>query len=86
MKTRNWYYVEIEKRSGREFHEVHKEDCRYMPRRENRIYLGNFYDCGVAKIKAEKNFPNEVALCSNCCSIPEADTEITKSSEQILAK
>lgn len=67
MKTRNWYYVEIEKRDGRKYHEIHKEFCKYLPKREDRIYLGNFMDCDYAIKEAEKHFPEDVVVCPKCC-------------------
>ena len=38
-------------------HEVHKEDCQFLPDKENRVDLGLFYDCEQAVEKAKKDYP-----------------------------
>jgi len=53
-------------------HEVHTSDCRYMPREENRIYLGTFDKCRDAVQAAKKHYPKAHG-CSYC--IKECHTE-----------
>lgn len=47
-------------------HEVHISTCSFMPSIENRIYLGNFYDCESAIKEAKKHF-YKVDGCYYCC-------------------
>ena len=50
-------------------HEVHKLGCDYMPKEENRIYLGDYTHCTYAVNKA-KDYYNQVNgcyYCSNAC-------------------
>ncbi len=48
-------------------HEIHKEDCRYMPDIKNRMYLGSFYNCQQAVRLAKLTFPNSEG-CKFCMS------------------
>jgi len=57
------YYVNRNPQTGGE-HEIHKEDCSYMP--ENPIYLGYFKDCWGALEKA-KDYYTDVDGCFWCC-------------------
>jgi hypothetical protein len=47
-------------------HEVHREDCSYLPDAVNRIYLGDFSSCQFAIAKA-KEYYNDVDGCYYCC-------------------
>ena len=38
-------------------HEVHKYDCSWLPKPENREYLGDFSSCRGAVQKAKKKYP-----------------------------
>jgi phage-related protein len=53
-------------------HEVHKSGCAWMPRLENCLYLGEFYDGKAAVAKAKTIYPNSDG-CKHCC--PEAHTK-----------
>jgi hypothetical protein len=46
-------------------HEVHHEDCRYLPAPQNKTYLGQFSNCAVA-VDAAKNNHGQVNGCKEC--------------------
>ncbi|CAL2078877.1 hypothetical protein [Tenacibaculum sp. 190524A05c] len=46
-------------------HEVHKFGCFWLPKVENRIYLGNFTNCKDAVKEAKKHY-NKVNGCYHC--------------------
>lgn len=46
-------------------HEVHKQDCQWLPNPENRKYLGEFSDCAAAVREAKKHY-NQVNGCATC--------------------
>ena len=50
-------------------HEVHKDGCAWLPKIENRIYLGNFSNCKDAVREARKYYSqvNGCYYCSNDC-------------------
>lgn len=50
-------------------HEVHTENCIYLPSSENRKYLGDFSSCSDAVKEAKKTYPksNGCKTCSNAC-------------------
>lgn len=50
-------------------HEVHSEDCPYLPDYEDRIELGNFWDCEDAmKVARKKAKPvNGCFYCAHEC-------------------
>lgn len=62
------YYVNKHAQSNGD-HEVHHEDCRYLPSSDNRRYLGEFSNCKPAVIEAKKyyNQVNGCKACSNEC-------------------
>ena len=47
-------------------HEVHTSSCPFLPRVENRIYLGMFNTCAEAIIAARRYYLN-VDGCYYCC-------------------
>lgn len=47
-------------------HEVHRQDCLWMPDAENRIYLGVFNN-GKDAVNAAKNYYDDVDGCYFCC-------------------
>ncbi|TDD95183.1 hypothetical protein [Flavobacterium cellulosilyticum] len=49
--------------------EVHTEFCGYIPKVENRKYLGEFSNCKDAVSEAKKTYPqsNGCKTCSNSC-------------------
>ncbi len=49
-------------------HEVHSEDCKYLPTSNNRLYLGYFDNCRDAIKEAYKYYDN-VDGCYYCCSL-----------------
>jgi hypothetical protein len=52
-------------------HEVHQEDCHYLPLPQNRIYLGEFTNCRQA-VTAASAYYSDVDGCRFCS--PECDT------------
>lgn len=50
-------------------HEVHKEGCYWLPKFENRKYLGEFNNCKDAVKEAKKEYDqvNGCKHCSNEC-------------------
>ena len=46
-------------------HEVHDEDCRYLPLVANRIYLGEFSSCYGA-VTASKQYYSTTNGCRTC--------------------
>lgn len=58
------YYVNNRAQSNGD-HEVHDEDCRYLPLPQNRTYLGKFLTCKPAVEKA-KSYHKQVNGCSTC--------------------
>lgn len=58
------YYVNKNAQSGGE-HEVHTSGCSWLPKEENRIYLGTFTTCQAAVIEAGKHYSN-VDGCKYC--------------------
>jgi len=62
------YYVNKNAQSNGD-HEVHIQDCKYLPNPENRKYLGEFDDCKDAVKEARKTYSqsNGCKTCSNSC-------------------
>lgn len=50
-------------------HEVHTASCSFLPDAENRIYLGDFYNCKDAVREAKKYYSRSDGCyyCSNEC-------------------
>ena len=62
------YYVNKNAQSNGD-HEVHKTGCSWLPKIENRIYLGVFSSCSPAVTKARSHYTqvNGCAHCSPAC-------------------
>ncbi|MCB0745963.1 MAG: hypothetical protein KDC90_00735 [Ignavibacteriae bacterium] len=62
------YYVNKNAQANGD-HEVHKSDCSFLPKEENRIYLGVFDNCKDAVREAKKYYSqvNGCYYCSNEC-------------------
>lgn len=62
------YYVNKNAQSNGD-HEVHKDSCNYLPKAENRIYLGIFSNCRDAVKEAQKYYTqvNGCYWCSHDC-------------------
>lgn len=58
------YYVNKNAQSNGD-HEVHKQDCSFLPLPENRIYLGDFTYCSSAVTEARKHY-RQVNGCYYC--------------------
>ncbi|WP_430412526.1 hypothetical protein [Kordia sp.] len=63
-----YYYVNKNAQSNGD-HEVHKSGCSWLPKEENRIYLGSFDNCKDAVKEAKKYYDdvNGCYYCSNNC-------------------
>jgi hypothetical protein len=48
-------------------HEVHTEDCNYLPLPANRRYLGEFSSCEPAVQEAKKTYSTSNG-CKTCCN------------------
>lgn len=48
-------------------HEVHREDCQYLPQPQNRVYLGEYSNCEPAVTKAKGHY-KQVNGCKTCCA------------------
>lgn len=61
------YYVNKNAQDGD--HEVHANDCIYLPKVDNRTYLGEFSSCigAVATAKNIYTTTNGCKACSNLC-------------------
>lgn len=62
------YYVNQNSQSNGD-HEVHTEDCSFLPNPENREYLGRFNNCcdAVNIAKQKYSTANGCYFCSNAC-------------------
>lgn len=58
------YYVNNNAQSNGD-HEVHTEDCIYLPLPQNRTYLGTFSTCSTAVTEAKKYY-RQVNGCKTC--------------------
>jgi len=63
------YYVNRNAQANGD-HEVHKEDCEFLPLEVNRIYLGYFTNCQDVVKKAKESFKqsNGCYFCSRECN------------------
>lgn len=59
------YYVNKNAQPNKD-HEVHTDDCRYLPISPNRKYLGEYTNCKPAIIEAKKTYPQSNG-CKICC-------------------
>lgn len=63
------YYVNKNDTGNPNFnHEVHCEDCFWLPTVNNRIYLGYFDSCYDA-VKMAKEYYINVDGCATCCPL-----------------
>ncbi len=62
------YYVNKNAQANGD-HEVHTTGCSYMPKAENRTYLGDFTSCQPAVREAKKTYTksNGCFYCSRPC-------------------
>jgi hypothetical protein len=60
------YYVNNNAQSNGD-HEVHHEDCTYLPLVQNRTSLGILSNCGDAVKEAKKHY-KQVNGCETCCT------------------
>ncbi|MDN4012160.1 hypothetical protein QX233_06810 [Chryseobacterium gambrini] len=62
------YYVHTKAQENGD-HEVHYEDCIFLPNPNNRKYLGMFYSCESAVKEAKKDYAkaNGCKTCSKEC-------------------
>ena len=64
------FYVNTQAQSNGD-HEVHDDNCKYLPNAQNRKYLGEFYSCHAAVAEAKKDYSkaNGCYFCANSCHI-----------------
>jgi len=57
-------------------HEVHTYSCVYLPREENRLFLGDHATCATAVAQAKLTYSksNGCAYCSRSCHTTEGRT------------
>ena len=62
------YYVNKNAQNNGD-HEIHTSHCRFLPKDENRIYLGYYTNCQPAVEKARDYYDNVdgCAYCSSRC-------------------
>ncbi|MGV7106424.1 hypothetical protein [Flavobacterium sp. U410] len=62
------YYVNKNQQSNGD-HEVHTQNCIYLPSESNRKYLGEFSNCKEAVKESKKTYAqsNGCKTCSNEC-------------------
>jgi len=60
------YYVNNNPQAAGE-HEVHKENCKFLPSFENRTYLGFFNNCDEAVKKSKLHYFKNSDGCYFCC-------------------
>ena len=62
------YYVNKNAQSNGD-HEVHNEDCKFLPNSDNRKYLGEQSNCKEAVTEAKKSYSksNGCKTCSDLC-------------------
>jgi len=63
------YYVNKNAQTNTGDHEVHSEDCTYLPHPDHRLYLGEFSMCisAIAEAKTIYINSNGCKTCSNFC-------------------
>lgn len=59
------YYINKQAQSNGD-HEVHKDDCTYLPSLANRKYLGDHLNCKSAVTEAKKTYTQSNG-CKTCC-------------------
>jgi hypothetical protein len=59
------YYVNDRAQANGD-HEVHKENCKYMP--NDKTYLGDFSTCKPAVEAAKKKYPTTANGCFYCAN------------------
>ena len=60
------YFYNYEDEHG--YHEIHNEDCMYLPSPENRTYIGSYSDCSSAFMNASIRYPDKkFDGCFFCC-------------------
>ena len=59
-----YYYVNKNAQENGD-HEVHTTGCRWLPKSENRTYLGDFTSCTPAVAKAREHY-TKVNGCYHC--------------------
>jgi len=64
------YYVNKQAQANGD-HEVHKEDCSFLPAVDNRLYVGDFVSCqpAVQAAKAYYAAADGCAFCSPACNL-----------------
>ena len=67
MTFKHYYFNNSVDNNGR--HEVHTEDCRYLPAVHNRTYIWLCSDCKDAIDSAKREYPyKSFDGCFHCCN------------------
>ena len=61
------YYISLTTQNPKRNHEIHHEDCRYLPKIENREDLGYCTNCNMAMFTAIMRGYTNVDRCIHCC-------------------
>ena len=62
------HYYFYNHRDEHGYHEVHTEDCIFLPSIENRTYIGYFPNCSFAIADAKNKYPDKkFDGCFYCC-------------------
>lgn len=62
------YYLNLNPQSEHNEHELHKENCSYLPSRDNLSYIGDFSSDTDALIAAKTKHPKySIDGCYYCC-------------------
>lgn len=63
---KNYYFYNYTDEHG--YHEVHTEDCSFLPSVGNRTYIGQFSNCSSAIMNASIRYPGKkFDGCFYCC-------------------
>ena len=65
---KNYYVNQKTTENPNHNHEVHTEDCTWLPSAANRDYLGHYDNCSDAVKKAKEKYTN-VDGCATCCPL-----------------
>lgn len=61
-----YYFNKITDGKGK--HEVHTKSCTFLPKEENRTYIGQYSDCANAILMAKLKYPGKkFDGCYFCC-------------------
>lgn len=63
---KEYYFYNYEDEHG--YHEIHSEDCKFLPLPENRTLIGSSSSCSSALMNAQIKYPDKkFDGCFYCC-------------------